>query len=56
MKNKKYLFCPYCPKMYELTFTLRAWTGMRCESCGGYFVIAEQEIYTEQELLEAQNV
>lgn len=56
MKNKKYFFCQFCPKKYELTFLRRCWTGMRCENCGEYFVIAEQEVYTEQELLEAQNV
>lgn len=53
---KKYFFCPYCPKQYELTFIRRSWSGMKCENCGEYFVIAEQETYTEEELEETQNV
>jgi hypothetical protein len=52
---KKYFFCQYCPKMYELTFIRKSWTGMKCVSCGEYFVISEQPVYTDKELLEAQN-
>jgi predicted ATP-dependent serine protease len=56
MGTKKFFFCQYCPKRYELTFSMKLWTGMKCENCGEYFVISEQTTYTEQELLETQNV
>lgn len=55
---KNYIFCQFCTKMYELTFTMKSWSGMKCTNpkCGEYFVIAEQAVYTEKELSEAQNV
>lgn len=57
MESKKYFFCQFCPQKYELTFRMKLWVGMKCTNpkCGEYFVINEQPIYTEKELLEAQN-
>jgi len=54
---KKYIKCPNCSEVHELTLLMQTWAGVKCFKCGEFMVLIELRTYTKQELeLEAQNV